>query len=125
MEYFNSVGFQPGGDWNASTGNVTCYFINAPINNPEVLANSFQIIRDWAGDMQLDPKEIDDERGVVLGESRGGNSSSWQMELMADAMILDHPKYSADRTEKHDKSINTFKTDAVVRFLQRLVQARL
>lgn len=116
MEYFNSVGFTPGNNWNATTGDITNYFVDFPSSNAELFSNCLQIMRDWAQDMQLDPKEIDAERGVVLSEMRDNNSAAERLQKAAQAKQLNHPMYPVNWKEQHDHVINNFKHEAIIRF---------
>ena len=53
-----------------STTRFTCF--NCPPIVPGIVEKGVQALADFAGGMTLDPKEIDQERGVVVEEWRGG-----------------------------------------------------
>ena len=71
VNYLESIGMRFGADLNAYTSfDETVYMLQVPMDDPEVLATAFQILADWAGGVQFDPEEVDNERGVVIEEWR-------------------------------------------------------
>ena len=71
VDYLQSIGIKFGQHLNAYTSfDETVYFLPLPSDNPEKLEKGFQIIEDWAFNANLNPEEIDKERGVVLEEYR-------------------------------------------------------
>lgn len=120
-DYFNSLGLQPGNDWNASTGDFTDYFMDIPSGNSQAFSNCLQILRDWAQDMQLNPDEIDAERGVVLGEFRSGSAPGFIAEMsLQQKLVYNNPKYMypdpVTWRAAHDKNIKGFKHELLRRF---------
>ena len=50
VDYLESIGMQFGPDVNAYTSfDETVYILQVPMDDPEVLATAFQILKDWAG----------------------------------------------------------------------------
>lgn len=71
IDYLQQQGIRFGADLNAYTGfDETIYLFPIPTQNQEVVSQGLQILRDWAGNISFDPKEIDQERGVILEEKR-------------------------------------------------------
>ncbi|MXW63410.1 MAG: insulinase family protein [Bacteroidetes bacterium SB0662_bin_6] len=71
VDYLESIGMQFGPDVNAYTSfDETVYMLQVPMDDPEVLATAFQILRDWAGGVLFEAEEVDKERGVVIEEWR-------------------------------------------------------
>ncbi|MCX6208066.1 MAG: insulinase family protein [Bacteroidetes bacterium] len=69
--YLQKAGVRFGADLNAHTGfDETVYELPISSKDPVVLQNGYQVIRDWAGNLSLDSKEIDQERGIILEEKR-------------------------------------------------------
>ena len=50
----------------------TVYMFQVPTDKAGIVDKGLQALADVAGDLSLDPKEIDKERGVVIEEWRGG-----------------------------------------------------
>lgn len=71
ISFCERIGVKFGRDINAYTStDETVYNIdNVPVS-PENVDSCLLILRDWAGELTLDPKEIDKERGVIHEEWR-------------------------------------------------------
>lgn len=77
VSYLESIGVKFGADLNAYTSfDETVYILPIPTARPENVVKGFQVLRDWAGGMTLDSKDIDDERGIVLEELRIGKGAA-------------------------------------------------
>jgi len=60
IDFMESIGMRMGADLNAGTSfDETRYMLQIPTDSPEVMANTFQILEDWAHGLTLDPEEID------------------------------------------------------------------
>lgn len=73
VNYCQSIGVQFGGDLNAYTSiDETVYNIdNVPVAvQPTAIDSCLYILYDWADGLLLNPKDIDDERGVIHEEWR-------------------------------------------------------
>src|SRR5690606_28932237 len=80
VDYLQRAGVRFGSDLNAYTSfDQTVYQLPIPSDDPELLQNGLQVIRDWAQDALLSEEEIDKERGVVLEEMRGGREAQQSM----------------------------------------------
>ncbi|MBE9487603.1 MAG: insulinase family protein [Bacteroidetes bacterium] len=77
IEYLKSKGLGFGSNINASTGlDVTQYFIsNVPVEDKMLMDSVMIILHDWSHYIQLDKKDIDEERGVIIEELRSGNGA--------------------------------------------------
>jgi len=68
IEWFQSHGMAFGPDTNAMTGfSETVYEIDLPTSDPGSIGESLSVFRGFVDGMLLDPKEVDDEKGVVDG----------------------------------------------------------
>ena len=66
-------GVEFGRDINAYTSfDQTVYYVNMPANDPEMVKMGIEILDGWAGNILFDQKEIEEERGVIHEEWRGG-----------------------------------------------------
>ena len=64
-------GLKFGPDTNAATGfDTTTYMLDLPRAEGETLDTAMMLMREVAGEVTFDPKAIDRERGVILGERR-------------------------------------------------------
>src|SRR5690606_4473254 len=48
-------------------------------DDPELMSQGFQILRDWAGDLLMEADAIDSERGVILEEKRQRNNVQYRV----------------------------------------------
>lgn len=97
VHYLQSAGVRFGSDLNAYTGfEQTVYQLPIPSDDPELLQNGLQVLRDWAQDALLEEEEIDKERGVVLEEMGGSRGAMQRMQDQYLPMIFNGSRY-ADR----------------------------
>jgi len=69
--YLEKSGVRFGADINANTGfDETVYQLPLPSDNPELLANGLQIMRDWAQEANIGAADVERERHVILEEKR-------------------------------------------------------
>ncbi len=97
VDYLQRAGVRFGSDLNAYTGfDETVYQLPIPSDDPELLKNGLQVMRDWAQDALLDEEEINKERGVVLEELRGSRGAQQRMRDQYYPLLLNGSRY-ADR----------------------------
>ena len=95
VSYLQKAGVRFGSDLNAFTSfDETVYQLPIPTDDPEVLKNGFQIMRDWAQDATLDSSEIEKERGVILEEKRLGKNAQQRLQYKYLPVILNQSRYS-------------------------------
>lgn len=95
VNYLQKTGVRFGADLNAYTSfDETVYQLPIPSDDPEILKNGLQIMRDWAKDALLENAEIDKERGVVLEEKRLGKSAQQRMQEKYLPMLFNGSRYS-------------------------------
>ena len=109
---------QFGADLNAYTGfDQTVYILPIPTDKPGNLEKGFQILEDWAHNALLLDKDIDDERGVVLEESRArGKDANERMMQQFLPELLSGSKYSSRLPIGKDEILRTFKYEELRRF---------
>jgi len=110
VSYLQSIGVQFGADLNAYTGfDETVYILPVPTDKAGNLEKGFQIIEDWAQNALLTDKDIDEERAVVLEESRLGKGAEQRMldkylpELMSGSVYAKRLPIGKDEILKHFK----------------------
>src|SRR5450432_348357 len=117
VQYLEKSGVRFGADLNAYTSfDETVYQLPLPTDDPLVLKNGLQIMRDWASNATFDQKEIDDERGVVLEEKRLGKGAGERMRDKTFPVILNHSRYSDRLPIGVDTVLKYFKRDAILDF---------
>jgi zinc protease len=95
VNYLQKSGVRFGADLNAYTSfDETIYQLPLPADDPSILQNGFQIMRDWAQDATLDSVEINKERGVVLEEERLGRGASERMQRIYFPVLLNQSRYA-------------------------------
>ncbi|GGE20477.1 M16 family metallopeptidase [Sphingobacterium cellulitidis] len=97
IDYLQKAGVRFGSDLNAYTSfDETVYQLPIPSDDPELLKNGLQVMRDWAQDAMLETDEINKERGVIMEEMRGGRGAMQRMRDQYFKVMLNGSRY-ADR----------------------------
>src|SRR5450432_2105172 len=117
VDYLQKSGVRFGADLNAYTSfDETVYQLPIPTDNPSILQNGFQIMRDWAQNATLDSVEIQKERGVVLEEERLGRGASERMERIYFPVLLNQSRYSLRLPIGKTVILENFKPESIRRF---------
>ncbi len=117
VSFLQSIGVDFGADLNAYTSfNETVYILPIPLSDPNNFKKGMQVLQDWASAVTFDNKQIDDERGVVLEESRSGKGADDRMGRKVYAKQYEGSKYAERLPIGKDSILKTFKYDAIKRF---------
>lgn len=117
VNYLQKTGVRFGADLNAYTSfDETVYQLPIPSDDPEILKNGIQIMRDWAYGATLDPIEIDKERGVVLEEKRLGKGAQQRMQDKYLPMIFNNSRYSNRLPIGTEDVLKNFKPETIRKF---------
>ncbi len=117
VHYLQKSGVRFGADLNAYTSfDETVYQLPIPTDSPTLLHNGLQIMRDWAANATLDPKEINDERGVVLEEKRLGKGAQERMQYKTFPVILNHSRYADRLPIGVDTVLRNFQKATILKF---------
>ena len=117
VSYLQSIGVQFGADLNAYTAfDQTVYILPIPTDKPGNLDKGFQIIEDWAHNALLTDKDIDDERGVVLEESRLGKGAEMRMLAKYFPKLASGTKYAERLPIGKDDILKNFKYEKIRSF---------
>jgi zinc protease len=117
VSYLQSIGVQFGADLNAYTAfDQTVYILPIPTDKPGNLEKGFQIIEDWAHNALLTDKDIDDERGVVLEESRLGKGADDRMLKKYFPKLAEGSLYADRLPIGKDEILKNFKYEQVRSF---------
>lgn len=96
VEYFQRLGMGFGNHTNAHTSfNETVYKLELPKAEASMIDEGLTLFRDFADGMLLDPKEIEDERGIVLSEKRTRDSVGWR--TFVDQLAFAFPEQLVSR----------------------------
>jgi zinc protease len=89
VEFFQRMGMSFGGDTNAYTAfDRTVYMLELPNTQAATLAEGFQVFADYAGNLLLETKEIDKERGIILAEKRTRDSVEYRTSVAEYQFLL-------------------------------------
>lgn len=118
LEYLQSIGAKFGQNINASTGvEKTQYMLNnIPIVREGIIDTCLLIIHDYAYFVTNDPKEIDNERGVILEEKRTRNDAGWRMYMGNKPFLYGDTKYATCSLIGSEENLKTFKPESLVNF---------
>jgi zinc protease len=76
VDYLEKIGMSFGADVNAYTSfDQTVYQLEVPTDGKQFVETGLDILREWAGNIAFDAKEVEKERGVVLEEWRLGRGA--------------------------------------------------
>ena len=95
INWLETIGVKFGQNLNAYTSiDETVYNINnVPVIRDGIVDSCLLILHDWANDLTLDPKEIDNERGVIHEEWRTGQGAMMRMYEQALPKAFEGSKY--------------------------------
>lgn len=117
VSYLQSIGVKFGADLNAYTSfDQTVYILPIPTDKPGNLDKGFQIIEDWAHNALLTDKDIDDERGVVLEESRLAKGAGMRMMRKYLPELMAGSRYAERLPIGKDDILKNFKYETLRRF---------
>ncbi len=117
VSFLQSIGVEFGADLNAYTGfDETVYILPIPLSDTSNFRKGLLVLQDWASGLTFDNKQIDDERAVVLEESRLGKGAEDRMFRKIYPKEYAGSRYAERLPIGKDSIIKTFKYDAVKRF---------
>lgn len=117
VNFLQSIGVDFGADLNAYTGfDETVYILPIPLSDPKNFTKGLQILQDWAGGVSFEGKQIDDERGIILEESRSGKGAEDRMFRKIYPKQYEGSKYAQRLPIGKDSLLKTFKHAAIKRF---------
>ena len=117
ISYLQTIGVGFGNDLNAYTSfNETVYMLPIPTDKPGNLETGFQILEDWAHQVSYTDKDINDERNVILEESRQGQGADERMRRKWLPGLFEGSRYAQRLPIGLDSIIQNFPPDAIRRF---------
>lgn len=95
ISFLQSIGVGFGSDLNASTGfDETIYKLPIPTDKPSNIDKGFQILGDWAHNVTDKASDIDEERPIVLEESRLGKGAQDRINKKIFPLLYAGSKYA-------------------------------
>jgi zinc protease len=118
VNYLQKAGVKFGADLNAYTSfDETVYQLPLPTDSIKVFEKGFDILANWAGYQTFDPKEIDDERGVVLEEERlRGKNAQERLQHQILPALLNNSRYAERLPIGKEDILKTFKPATIKSF---------
>ena len=117
INYLQSIGVKFGQHLNAYTSfDETVYFLPIPSDDAEKLNKGFQILEDWAFNANLEGKDIDDERGVVIEEYRTRLGADERMMKNYLPKMLHNSLYANRLPIGTKENLQTFKHEEIRQF---------
>ena len=121
-----SMGVEFGADLNAYTSfDETVYMLPIPTDNPKNIETGFQILQDWAQGALLTTKDINEERNVVLEESRSGKGAGDRMRKLYLPKLLGDSKYGQRLPIGKEDLLKSFNPDVLRRFYKEWYRPNL
>ena len=110
-------GVEFGRDINAYTSfDQTVYYVNMPADDPEMVKMGIEILDGWAGNILFDEKEIEEERGVIHEEWRGGVGHGDRLRQKTWPIMLKGSLYAERLPIGKEEVIMNFKRQSIVDF---------
>ena len=110
-------GVEFGRDINAYTSfDQTVYYVNMPADDPEMVKMGIEILDGWAGNILFDQKEIEEERGVIHEEWRGGVGHGDRLRKKTWPIMLKGSLYADRLPIGKEEVIMNFERQSIVDF---------
>lgn len=117
VDFLEKAGVRFGADLNAYTNfDETVYQLPLSVTDPKMLKSGLQVLRDWASEATLDPKEIDQERGVILEEKRLRGGAEHRMNEQYFPMLVNHSRYAFRSPIGSEQVLKNFKHETLKNF---------
>src|SRR2546423_11463390 len=117
ISFLQDIGVGFGNDLNAySSFNETVYMLPIPIDKPDNLEKGFRVLEDWAHGVTYTSEDIDDERAIILEESRLGKGAGDRMRKKIFPRLFEGSLYAKRLPIGLDSIIKNFKHDEIRRF---------
>lgn len=117
ISFLQDIGVGFGNDLNAYTSfDETVYILPIPVDKPGNLEKGFQILEDWAHNVTYLDEDINNERAIILEESRTRKGSEDRMFRKVFPEQFKGSKYANRIPIGIDSLIAKFPVDAIKRF---------
>jgi len=126
VSFLQDIGVGFGSDLNAYTSfDETVYILPIPTDKPGNLEKGFQVLEDWAHQVTYFDEDINNERAIILEESRLGKSGEERMFKKVYPAMFKGSKYANRLPIGIDSIIKNFNPDAIRRFYKEWYRPEL
>lgn len=120
VSYLQNIGVGFGNDLNAYTGfDETVYMLPIPTDKPGNLEKGFQVLEDWGHGVTYNTEDINDERAVIMEESRLGKGAGDRMIRKILPKLLEGSVYGRRLPIGLDSIIKNFNPEEIRRFYKQ------
>ena len=121
IEYLEKIGVKFGANLNAFTSwDLTQYYMeDVPVARESVIDSTLMVLHDWSHFINLDPKEIDSERGVIQEELRTRDGASWRSTIEMLKAIGKGTLYAERNLIGHLDGLKSFTYDDIRTFYDK------
>ncbi|HEY8929236.1 MAG TPA: insulinase family protein [Mucilaginibacter sp.] len=118
VSFLQKSGVKFGADLNAYTSfDETVYQLPLPTDSVDVFEKGFNILANWAAYQTFDPKEIDAERGVVLGEKlANGKNAQERLSNQTYPVLMNNSRYAQRLPIGKEDILKTFRPETIKSF---------
>lgn len=125
INYLERVGVKFGANLNASTGQEQTIYnmASVPTTREGIVDTALLVLHDWAHFITLDPKEIDNERPVIIEELRTGQNASRRLSEKSFPILFNGSKYAQRNVIGEVWHLESFPHKALVDFYDKWYHA--
>jgi zinc protease len=117
VSFLQDIGVGFGNDLNAYTSfDETVYILPIPTDKPGNIEKGFQVLEDWAHNVTYLDEDIDNERAIILEESRSGKGANDRMFRQIYPKLFEGSKYASRLPIGKEEIIKNFKHDVIRRY---------
>lgn len=117
VSFLQDIGVGFGSDLNANTGfDRTIYILPIPTDKKDNIEKGFRVLEDWAHNVTYLNDDIDNERPIILEESRLGKGADERLFKKILPEYLKGSLYAERLPIGKDSIIKTFKHETIKRF---------
>ncbi|WP_127125597.1 M16 family metallopeptidase [Pseudoflavitalea rhizosphaerae] len=117
IDTLQKMGVRFGADLNAYTSfDQTVYKLDIPVNDTASLNRGMQILRDWAGGVEMVNEDIESERGVILEEKRQRKGAGERIREKTFPILLNNSRHVQRLPIGTEEVLTTFNPDTLRKF---------
>jgi len=126
ISFLQDIGVGFGNDLNAYTGfDETVYMLTIPTDQKGNVEKGFQVLEDWAHQVTYLTPDIEEERAIILEESRLGKGAEDRMFRKVFPKLYAGSRYAQRLPIGIDSIIRTFNPDEIRRFYKEWYRPEL
>lgn len=120
-KYLKSIGVSGGGGLNAHTAREhTMYEINSvPTTRESIIDSVLLVLYDWSGNIDINEKEVEEERHVILEEYRMREDMGWRLGQKISPVLYGDNRYGTRNIIGTRELLSNYSRDDVREFYQK------